>query len=107
MSKPNDYVWLKYRHTYSYEAAEWNWKYLGVGRFKDFEEKARELAIDISDEFNWSEQYRGLDWKLVSDVPRKIVEDEVKKNKEIIENCKEVLGDMLQILELINLEEAQ
>jgi len=103
MNKPQSgHVWLKYRHTYSYEAAEWNWEYLGYGTTSDFKQTAKNKAFDKASDYNWSEHYRGIESELVFDVPRKVVENEIKKNKLIIKNSKEILGDMLEILELID-----
>ena len=77
--------WLKYRHNFASGKGDWEWIDLGAGANEDEINEAREHHVELlSNEFNWSDKYRGLDDKVIDDsrVPASVVRAAIERNAE-------------------------
>lgn len=67
--------WVKYRINSSASEGDWQWKPLYVETASRRE--ARAVAVmaikDMGREHDWSEHYRGIDFKVLSTAPAKVV----------------------------------
>lgn len=72
-------LWLKYKHKFAYGSdKEWSWVIIEY----DLESSLEEL----SEEFNWSEHYRGMDYEVVEIPPLEVLEKEIKSAEKTVEN---------------------
>ena len=73
-------MWVKWHHKFSYGSdSEIFWNDLGSFKTREeAEEAAESWCLEIRDEFNWSEHYRGVDYELHELPPVDILQKKLK-----------------------------
>ncbi len=95
-------MWMKYRHKFSNGIdKEWSWKDLGVSSLKEARVEAKEISFELENEYNWSEHYRGLEYKIVKYPPRNIIVSEIESTKQSIRLYKNRIKELKEILEMV------
>lgn len=66
--------WLKYRRNSSASAGNWEWKMLYSDAFEEAKSETEELANEINESYYWSEHHRGVEWEILTEAPKHVVE---------------------------------
>ena len=68
-------MWLKYHHKFADGPGEEEWTYIGYTTA----DGAKEIVLELEQEYEWSEHYRGIDYDVVAAPPTDILEKEIKR----------------------------
>jgi hypothetical protein len=67
-------MWLKYRHKFSSgSGGEWSWKILSFDDTVPSKDILKDTLTEIRQEYEWSEQYRGVEHEVVSVPPQEVI----------------------------------
>lgn len=75
-------MWLKYRHKWSH-GCDKSFSYKDVDNAS--KEEIDSILSELSDEFDYSEHYRGINYELVEYPPASVIEAEIKAAQNSIE----------------------
>jgi len=80
-----EYIWMKYRYTFSYGAPNtWEWTYLGELTTDEISDYVEEELEVLSHAYNWSDKHQGIDYELAKptvDVIKNAITIESRKIK--------------------------
>lgn len=69
-------MWMRYRHKFSSGISKiWSWRDLGdvdPGKAKEY---AKDECAELSEEYHYSEHYRGIDYEIVDLPPADVVKN--------------------------------
>jgi hypothetical protein len=98
-------MWLKWRHKYAHGPGSWVWTFVGDWT-KDWEERGEALIEDYldekTDEYNWSDKYRGIEHELVERPPDEVIAKEIERLNGTIERSHSRLVKMWGLLKSYN-----
>jgi hypothetical protein len=78
----SDYTFFRYKHKFAYGTdKEWTYKLVHKSNVAD-EELIEEICELITEEYSYSERYRGIDYDITDDIP----DEELKKLATINDN---------------------
>ena len=87
-------MWLKYRHKFSHGPGEWEWYDL---RGEPVPTALEELARH----YDFSDKYRGIDWKLHKKPPRKVLLQIIEHTTDQITNLSKYLSGLHKLKRLL------
>jgi hypothetical protein len=100
-------MWLKYKHKHAWGIdKEWSWRELG-GSAKDAEADAKEVLHELSEEHNWSDKYRGIDYEIVEYPPVIIIEEEILCAERTVEHWRKQIMRLKKMLKSAGIFEVQ
>jgi hypothetical protein len=75
--------WIRYRHTFSYGKGRWTWRHYPL----DF--SLREIRENLSNEYNYSDKYGGVELSYITDenVPIQVWEKEIEWQETQAASC--------------------
>lgn len=77
-------MWMKYRHKWSSGTdREWTWIDIWNNTSKDMLE---DILHELSEKYDYSEHYRGIDYELAEYPPVQVIEREIQNLKEQIKS---------------------
>jgi hypothetical protein len=97
--------WLKFRETWAWGCSEWKYRPLYLSRIpKEDRVEIKEEMNDLADEYNYSDKFRGIEWKIINtkQVPNKHIAATYEGIKRRIHHYKEAIKDMKKSLPLID-----
>jgi len=92
---PNKKMWIKYKHRFAY-GCDKNWNYIEIPDgeylkecgYSDDNKSIGEWLTDeegISDEYSWSEKYRGIEYEVCSTIPYEEIKRRLQNHKNNVE----------------------
>jgi hypothetical protein len=76
-------MWLKYRHIWDSGFNEWVWKHF---KHKPNDNDLCVIIDNLGEEHNWSDKYRGVEYKLEEFAPKEIIELKLETVKTTIKH---------------------
>jgi len=78
------YVFIKYRETWSSGRNEWSWMCMEMAS-GDTRDDIREFFNQKGWQYDWSEHWRGFEWKVIKNPPASAIEGLIAVEKKEIE----------------------
>lgn len=92
-------MWLKYREKFSTVTCNWKYKYLGNVTKAQANIYVEDCWLkDLVEKFNWSEHYRGVDYKIIARPPAEIIQNKIDETKMSIKILKATLKELENLL---------
>lgn len=68
-------MWMKWRHKFAHGPSSWEWKDIGSCEGLTDDEFAQHQCSELSETYNYSERYRGIDYELFPEPPLAVAEE--------------------------------
>lgn len=78
-------MWMRYKHKFAW-GIEKTWSYYNVGKYHDDKEQLKSILEELSNEYYYSDKYRGIDYEIIECPPREYLENSIKRLKGYIKS---------------------